>query len=259
MKPLLILIGIFISVTTIGQADSVKSWVYSWKNLKPVKEETRERSQVFQGSTHSLQDLEIHVTTIQPGKSPHPPHKHDDSEELIIVKSGRLTITINDKTEELGPGSVAMAMPGDMHGFNNAGESAATYYVIKYKAKLPLDGARGKNAGGSFMINYKNVAFTPHDKGGRRNFFERPTAAMKRFEMHVTTLNAGMKSHDAHTHVAEEIILMIQGDATMQIGRDNFPRIQTGDVCFLNSNVPHALNNTGKGPATYFAFQWQNQ
>jgi (S)-ureidoglycine aminohydrolase len=259
MKPLLILLGIFVSITTIGQADSVKTWVYSWKNLKPVKEETRERRQVFQGYTHSLQDLEIHVTTIEPGKSPHPPHVHADSEELIIVKNGKLTVTINGKTEELGPGSVAMAMPGDEHGFNNAGESAATYYVIKYKAKLPADAVRGKDAGGSFMIDYKNVAFTPHDKGGVRRFFERPTAMMKRYEMHVTTLNEGLKSHDPHTHVAEEIILMIQGDATMQIGRDNFLRFQTGDVVFLNSNIAHALKNTGRGACTYFAFQWQNE
>jgi (S)-ureidoglycine aminohydrolase len=259
MKPLLILIGIFISVSTIGQADSVKSWVYSWKNLKAVKEETRERSQVFKGYTHSLQELEIHVTTLEPGKAPHPPHVHADAEELIIVKNGRLTVTINGKTEELGPGSVAMAMPGDEHGFNNAGESPATYYVIKYKAKLPLDAARGKEAGGSFMIEYKNIAFTKHDKGGVRRFFERPTAMMKRYEMHVTTLNEGLKSHEPHTHVAEEIILMIQGEATFQIGRDNFLRFSAGDVGFVNSNIAHALKNTGRGPCTYFAFQWQNQ
>jgi (S)-ureidoglycine aminohydrolase len=258
MKPLLVLLGIFISVTTIGQSDSIKSWVYSWKNLKPVKEETRERMQVVDGSTFSLQNLEIHVTTIQPGKSPHPPHTHADSEELIIVKQGKLTVTIKGKTEELGAGSVAIAMPGDEHGFNNAGETPATYYVIKYKAKQPADAERGADAGGSFMVNWKNVEFTRHDKGGVRRFFERPTAMVKRYEMHVTTLNEGLKSHDPHQHVAEEIILMVQGDATMQIGRDNFMRFTTGDVVFLNSNVSHALKNTGKGQCTYFAFQWSN-
>jgi len=52
---------------------------------------------------------------------------------------------------------------------------------------------------------------------------------------------------------------MIQGDATMQIGRDNFMRCQAGDVVFLNSMVPHAIKNTGRGACTYFAFQWNNQ
>src|ERR1700754_4654614 len=139
MKPLLVLLGIFISVTAIGQSDSIKSWVYSWKNLKVVKEETRERMQVVDGSTFSLQNLEVHVTTIQPGKAPHPPHTHADAEELIIVKQGKLSVTIKEKPEEPGPGSVARARPGDEHGSNNPGETPATYYVIKYKAKQPAD------------------------------------------------------------------------------------------------------------------------
>jgi (S)-ureidoglycine aminohydrolase len=256
MKILLVLSGIVFSISAFAQTDSIKSWVYSWKNLKPVQEETRERRQVVDGSTFSLQNLEVHTTTLQPGKAPHPPHVHTDSEELIIVKEGKLTVTIKGKTEELGKGSVAMAMPGDEHGFNNNSESPVTYYVIKYKAKTPLDAARGAEAGGSFMMDWRNVAFTPHDKGGVRRFFDRPTAMVKRYEMHVTTLNEGLKSHEPHTHVAEEIILMVQGDATMQIGRDNFMKFTTGDVVFLNSNVPHALKNTGRGACTYFAFQW---
>jgi (S)-ureidoglycine aminohydrolase len=148
-----------------------------------------------------------------------------------------------------------MAMPGDEHGFNNAGESRTTYYVIKYKSKAPMDAARAASAGGSFMIDWKNVTFTPHDKGGVRRFFERGTAMATRYEMHVTTLNEGLKSHDPHTHVAEEIILLVQGDGQMQVGQ-NYYRAATGDVIFLNSMVPHAFKNTGKSPATYFAFQW---
>lgn len=256
MKLLMLLSALLFAYTTMAQADSVKSTVYAWKNLKVVKEETRERRQVLDGSTFALQNLEIHTTTLQPGQAPHPPHVHADSEELIIVKDGKLSVTINGKTEELGRGSIAMAMPGDMHGFNNTGETPTTYYVIKYKAKLPLDSARGRTAGGSFSVDWKNVTFTPHDKGGVRRFFERPTAMVKRYEMHVTTLNEGLKSHDPHTHISEEIILMVQGDATMQIGQHNFLRMTTGDLVFLNANVPHALKNTGKGSCTYFAFQW---
>lgn len=248
-------LAIFISFTAIAQTDSVKSTVYSWKNLKPVKEETRERRQVLEGYTTHLQNLEIHTTTLEPGQSPHPPHVHADAEELIIVKEGKLSVTIKGETKVLEKGSVAMAMPGDEHGFNNAGESRTTYYVIKYKSKAPMDAARASSAGGSFMVDWKNVTFNPHDKGGVRRFFERGTAMSGRYEMHVTTLNEGLKSHDPHTHVAEEIILIIQGDTRMQIGQ-NFYRATAGDLIFLNSKVPHALQNTGKTPAMYFAFQW---
>lgn len=255
MKSLFVFIFVFFSIAAIGQTDTVKAQVYSWKNLKPVKEETRERRQILEGSTFALQNLEIHTTTLEPGQSPHPPHVHAAEEELIIIKEGKLSVTINGKTEVLGKGSVAMAMPGDMHGFNNAGDTKATYYVIKYKAKQPLDSARASTAGGSFTVDWKNITFTPHDKGGVRRFFERPTAMFKRYEMHVTTLNEGLQSHAPHTHVAEEIILMVEGDATMQFGQ-NFMRASTGDLIYLSSMVPHAIKNTGKGPCTYFAFQW---
>ncbi len=255
MKAIFGLISLIITFPAFSQTDSVKSTVYSWKNLKAVKEESRERRQVLEGYTTHLQKLEIHATTLEPGKAPHPPHVHADAEELIIVKDGKLSVTIQGKTEVLGAGSVAIALPGDEHGFNNAGDSRCTYYVIKYKSKAPADAARGSNAGGSFMVDWKNVAFKPHDKGGRRDFFERPTSMSPRYEMHVTTLNEGLKSHDPHTHVAEEIILMVQGDAQMQVGQ-NFYKATTGDVIFLNSQVPHALKNTGKTACTYFAFQW---
>lgn len=255
MKSIFILFFSLFSIAAFTQSDSVKSIVYSWKNLKPVQEESRERRQIVEGYTTHLQKLAIHATTLEPGKSPHPPHVHADEEELIIVKEGKLSVTIKGKTEVLGPGSIAMAMPGDEHGFNNAGETKATYYVIKYKSKAAADAARSANAGGSFTVDWKNVTFNPHDKGGVRRFFERPTAMVNRYEMHVTTLNEGLKSHEPHTHAAEEIILMIQGDATMQVGQ-NFYRATTGDVIFLNSMVPHALKNTGKAPSTYFAFQW---
>jgi (S)-ureidoglycine aminohydrolase len=78
----------------------------------------------------------------------------------------------------------------------------------------------------------------------------------KRFEMHVTTLNEGLKSHDPHTHRAEEIVLMINGNSEMQIG-ENFYKGSVGDLFFLGSNIPHAIRNVGAGSCMYFAIQWE--
>jgi (S)-ureidoglycine aminohydrolase len=217
--------------------------------------ETRERRQVLDGSTADLDRLEIHTSTLEPGKSPHASHTHADEEELIIIREGKLKVTIRNKTEILGPGSIALAIPGEEHGFENGGDVPVTYYVIKYKSKAPVNISRGKEAGGSFMKDWKAVAVLENEKGNRRNFFERPTTMTQRFEMHVTTLKEGLNSHAPHTHRAEEIILMISGDVTMQIG-EKHERAGAGDLIFLGSEVPHALTNTGKGPCSYFAFQW---
>ena len=78
----------------------------------------------------------------------------------------------------------------------------------------------------------------------------------KRFEMHVTTLNEGLQSHDPHTHAAEEIILIIDNQAEMQIG-DRFLKGKAGDVYYVGSNVLHGIRNDGTVPCTYFAYQFE--
>jgi (S)-ureidoglycine aminohydrolase len=246
----------FAAVNLQAQVHPVRSDVYRFNDLKVEKEKTRERRQVLEGSTRDLELLEIHTSTLDPGNAPHPPHTHDDTEELIIVKEGHLKVTIKDKTKILGPGSVALAIPGEEHGFENGGDTRVTYYILKYKSKSPMNIQRADSAGGSFMIEWNDIAAKTHDKGSRRDFFEKPTSMTDRYEMHVTMLKEGMNSHAPHTHRAEEIVLIIRGDVSMQIG-DEHKKASAGDLVFLGSEVPHALTNTGKSSCEYFAFQWQ--
>lgn len=243
------------TLSLTAQKDTVESRVYIWNDLKVEKQDNRERRQIAEGSGAALAYMEWHCTTIEPGKAPHGSHKHDD-EEYIIIKEGQVKVTINDSSKVLGPGSFALFIPGDEHGLLNVGNSKATYYVFRYKSKAPVDMERARKAGGSFMVDWNGVEFKPHGKGGIRNFFERPTAMFKRFEMHVTTLNAGIKSHDPHTHGAEENVLLIKGDTEMQIANSHQKAIG-GDLIYLSSNILHAIENKGTEPAIYFAFQWQ--
>ena len=122
--------------TSIAQKnDSLLSRVYYWDKLETKKEDTRVRRQVLEGKTFALDYFEVHTSTLEPGKAPHPPHVHDDQEELMIVKEGQVKITIAGKSKILGPGSIAFAMPGDEHGIENAGNTQATYFILKYKGK----------------------------------------------------------------------------------------------------------------------------
>ena len=236
--------------------DSILSGVYHWNKLEPIKEDTRVRRQVLDGKTFALENFEIHASTLEPGKAPHPPHTHNDQEELLIVKEGQVRVTIAGRSKILGPGSVAFAMPGDEHGIENAGNTQATYYILKYKGKLP-NIERGKQAGGSFMIDWKDPKTNNTGKGYRRDFFNKATAQLTLFEMHTTALNKDSVSHAPHTHVQEEIILIIRGNVTMHIDGKLYPA-SAGDLVFLSSGIPHALLNTGKDQCEYFAFQWRN-
>ena len=211
----------------------------------------------MEGTTTSLSHFEVHSTTLEPGKAPHPPHVHDDMEELIIVKEGQVKITIRGISKIIGPGSIAFAMPGDEHGIENTGTTQATYYILKYKSKLPMNNERAKQNGGSFMLDWNDLVFRKTEKGGRRDFFNRPTSQLEKFEMHTTALNPGFDSHAPHTHKEEEIILLLKGNVEMYIA-GNLYKAAPGDVIFLSSGVSHALKNTGSEQCEYFAFQWRN-
>ncbi|MDP4259211.1 MAG: cupin domain-containing protein [Bacteroidota bacterium] len=237
-------------------SDTLTGRVVHWADLRAKQDSSRDRREILDGRTHDLASLEIHASTLDPGKAPHPPHEHADIEELVIVKEGRLRSAIGGKRKILGPGSIAMALPGDMHGFENAAASRTTYYVLKFRTAAPIDRARGRSAGGSFTVNWDTLTVQPTGKGEKRQLFDRQTALFGKFEMHATTLNAGEVSHAPHVHRQEEIILLRKGNVTMQIG-DKFYPAAAGDLVFLPSGVPHALKNTGVGPCQYFALQWQ--
>jgi len=258
MKKIFFLVCITNPVALLAQKnDSLRSNVYSWNKLEPIKEDTRVRRQVLEGKTFALSYFEIHASTLEPGQAPHPPHVHDDMEELMIIKEGHVKITIAGQSKILGPGSIAFAIPGDEHGIENAGTTKATYYILKFKGKLPMDLERAKQAGGSFMLDWNDLKTSNTGKGYRRDFFNRATSQLTQFEMHTTALNKDSVSHAPHTHVQEEIILLLRGNVTMNIDGKLIPA-SSGDVVFLSSGISHALLNTGKEQCEYFAFQWRN-
>ena len=255
-KMFIFILLIFTVISLTAQITRVDPGVYAWKGLKVEQRENRERRQILEGSTRDLEYFEVHASTISSGKMPHSGHTHDSVEEMIIIKEGKLKVTVANKSKILGAGSIAVIMPGDKHEFCNAGDIPATYYIFKFKGREPINSDRGKNEGGSFMIDYNKLEFNPHDKGGIRNYYHRATSMFDYTEMHVTTLNGNIQSHEPHTHRAAEAVLMISGNAGMQIA-GKFYKGTAGDLFYLESEVPHAIQNMGNEPCMYFAFQWE--
>jgi len=253
-KSFFFFLALITSIYLVAQVDTVKSGVYGWNNIKSEKVDGRDRKQIVDGSTTDLAELEIHSSTLKAGQSPHLPHVHEDFEELIIVKEGKLKVTIKDSSKILGPGGLALAIAGDLHGFQNTSAKPVTYYILKFKPKSSEKNKQGSEAG-SFMKDWAELVAEKTDKGERRSIFDRPTPLFGKLEVHATSLNAGLASHNPHTHRAEEIILMIKGNVQMQIGRE-FYKAAGGDLIFLGSNILHALKNTGIEQCSYFAIQW---
>lgn len=258
MKHLNVLILAIISISPgISQnLEKLTSFAYNWDNLQTEKTSSGERRQIFEGYTNTLSYFEVHVTTLKPGNAPHKSHMHADMEELIIVKEGQLEQTINSERKMLGPGSVVLASPGDLHGISNAGDTDASYYIIRWRTKDPLNPERSRSAGGSQFYDWNDIAVKTTEKGYHRQFMNRPTATLKELEMHVTTLKEGITSHGEHIHEAEEIIIIMKGEVEESINGKQY-KLGPGSLILLVDKIPHGIRNVGNGPCEYFAFRWE--
>jgi XRE family transcriptional regulator, regulator of sulfur utilization len=98
---------------------------------KPAKYGSKR--QLFDGRTAMLDQLECHVTTINPGDTTHPPVPQSE-EELVIVKDGTVEAQINGQPQRISAGSVLFVAGGDLHGVINVGEKPAVYYVVRWSA-----------------------------------------------------------------------------------------------------------------------------
>lgn len=254
-KFMAIIILLFTTVLT-AQHNAVESKVYYWKSQDPDKNIHLNNRLILEGSTTKLEFLQIHAASVDPGKYVHLNYILDVNEILIIIKEGQLKFRVKEDEKILGPGSVALIYPGEKYKAENTGDTTAIFYIMQYRSKAADKIDRGLIAEESFMIAWDDLTFMPHDRGGIRQYFERATAMLERFEMHVTTLNGNIKSHEPHIHRTEEIVLMINGNAQLQIG-ESYYDASAGDLIFLDSDIPHALQSVGRDSCMYFAFQWE--
>ena len=109
----------------------MSSSVFEWSQIEAKPTKTGASRDFFRMPTATLDQLECHVTTVNPGEASHAPHSHPE-EELIIVKEGTVEALQNGETKQAGPGSIIFEASNQPHGLRNGGKTPATYYVIKW-------------------------------------------------------------------------------------------------------------------------------
>jgi (S)-ureidoglycine aminohydrolase len=247
----LFIAGVMVTMVTHAQEGLLKSSVYHLPDLSSVSEKN-----LFEGSTSYFKTYEVDLIKLKPGNTSLRGTIPNDTEELLIVSKGKLRITIGKTMKVLGPGSIAFIMPGEKYKILQEGNVQPVFYTLKSTSKMADVRDRAKSSGGSMLINGDSIETKKTERGGRKDFFNRPTSMCEKFEMHVTILNEGLPSHAPHTHAQEEIILLMKGDATMAINNKDY-EISTGSVVFLAAGDLHGIRNTGAGQCEYFAFQWK--
>jgi quercetin dioxygenase-like cupin family protein len=132
---LIALIAIFATAGAFAIADQgpvIGSAVFDWNAIPAKPSEVGSVRSFFKARTATLEELEVHVATLDPGKSPHPPHRHPN-EEMVVVKQGTLEVLVNGEWKRVGAGSVIFNASNQLHGLRNVGTEQAIYHVINWK------------------------------------------------------------------------------------------------------------------------------
>ncbi|MEJ0059848.1 MAG: cupin domain-containing protein [Terricaulis sp.] len=89
------------------------------------------RVSLIDEATRTLGQLEIHITTLNPGMASHAPHQHPN-EEVIVLQQGELEVYVNGETKRISAGSMMVFLSNDWHSVNNVGSEPAIYEVINF-------------------------------------------------------------------------------------------------------------------------------
>jgi len=117
-----------------ASSDSLASSAQPFETLRTEKEAQATFRSILEGHTHTGDYLEVHETVLEPNAEPHPPHRHV-GEEMFLIISGTVEITISGKPTRLGAGSAAFVASNEEHGLHNAGTGPAQYFVVTLGAK----------------------------------------------------------------------------------------------------------------------------
>ena len=85
----------------------------------------------YNGPTDQLTGLCAGMAVLEPGASPHPPHRHPE-EEFLIVAAGTGEIECDGKLTAAGPGDIMYCAGGVLHGITNTGPVPMTFYWSKW-------------------------------------------------------------------------------------------------------------------------------
>lgn len=114
-----------------AQVDALGPAVWDWNDIPVKATDVGAIREIIRQPTATLDELEIHVTTLKPGLTSHAPHTHPN-EELVIIREGTVEVLSGGAWKRLGPGSIAFNASNASHALRNVGTTAATYHVINW-------------------------------------------------------------------------------------------------------------------------------
>jgi mannose-6-phosphate isomerase-like protein (cupin superfamily) len=206
---------------------------------------------LLRGATPNASDMESHVSVLDPGHSPHPPHRHVE-EELLIVLEGEAEIVIPQsadpagaRTERLCAGGFVYYPAYQYHTIRNGSSKPVTYLMYKWRGAP-------KETTGQLDTTVVNIgpASEVEQAISMPVLLNSPTGYLSRLHAHVTSMKPGA---GYPPHVDGHDVAIIVFDGTVEtLGKQIGPL----GTAFSAAGESHGLCNAGDTNARYLVFEF---
>jgi mannose-6-phosphate isomerase-like protein (cupin superfamily) len=126
-------------LAALAQSDKkspMTSTALEWNSLEVKPNANGSSRKFFEGPTPTLELLECHASTLNPGVTNHAILRRPD-DEVIIIKEGTIEAFVTDRWVRVGPGSVIFNAANVLQAMRNVGDTPATYHVIQIRPPAP--------------------------------------------------------------------------------------------------------------------------
>lgn len=103
-----------------------------WPEMLMKETDKGESRQIFSTSMVSLQNLNMHATTLNPGEISHPQHVHRN-EEIILLRSGHVRMHIADRYLDAEGGDLVFLPSGVPHDLENGKDGRCEYFALQWE------------------------------------------------------------------------------------------------------------------------------
>jgi oxalate decarboxylase/phosphoglucose isomerase-like protein (cupin superfamily) len=207
----------------------------------------------FQGATPIVADMACHVSVLEPGHSPHPPHIHPE-EELLIVLDGEGTLMVGDSDDEAAceahpapAGTIAYYPAFQYHTIRNRGDRPVTYLMLKWR-----DGEieTAEHTGATIFSVRDDLARASTQAFDAQQSLERTTDWLSKVHCHTSVLEPG-GGYEPHVDAHDVAIIMMDG-----VIEANGQQVEPHGIVYHPAGQPHGIHNPGNQPARYVVFEF---
>jgi hypothetical protein len=244
-----------------GVRGMLAHWAVEWSQplTFPLQlgSESRLSHSIYLGATPNLAWLDCHYTVLAEGRTPHPPHVHDD-EEMIIPLVGDVDIlraassdSTDTRDERIGFGRLVYHESRLPHTIRAAGPGPSAYLVLRWSAPAISGTLDGAVPAQSYDFGRAPGAELAETQGQSKTLiFEGPTRLLSRLHVHTTIarLGAGSAPHRDPHDVA---VVVLEGAVETTSGR-----VEAPGIIFHPAGRTHFLRSVGARPARYLAIEF---